>query len=90
MKKIVFILLSVTVVIPFLVYTVSCGNNKVNYGTDLSKISDYNWKKEEPYYDKTKRILHDIPSSVSDEEIELKIKEKNSYLNYKYLNTGVV
>ncbi|WP_342259230.1 endo-beta-N-acetylglucosaminidase [Spiroplasma endosymbiont of Dioctria linearis] len=88
MKKIVFTLLSVTIVIPFLVYTVSCGNNKFNYGTDLSKISDYNWKKEEPYYDKNKRLLHDIPSSVSDEGIKLKIEERNRYLNYKYLNTG--
>ncbi|WP_339035066.1 endo-beta-N-acetylglucosaminidase [Spiroplasma endosymbiont of Cantharis rufa] len=88
MKKIVFVLLSITIVIPFLAYTVSCGSNETNYGTDLSKILDYNWKQEEPYYDKSKRILHDIPSSVSDEGIKLKIKERNRYLNYKYLNTG--
>ncbi|AGR42115.1 endo-beta-N-acetylglucosaminidase [Spiroplasma diminutum] len=86
MKKIVFALLAITTTMPFLLYTVSCGSDSLNYGTDLSKISDYKWSKEEPYFNSYNKSA--INASSVEEAISLKIKNESKFLDYKNFNTG--
>ncbi|WP_339020150.1 endo-beta-N-acetylglucosaminidase [Spiroplasma endosymbiont of Atherix ibis] len=48
MKKLLSVLAIVGIVSSSTVSTVACGRK--TFGTDLSKLSDYNWTKEEPYF----------------------------------------
>ncbi|WP_338984267.1 endo-beta-N-acetylglucosaminidase [Spiroplasma endosymbiont of Diplazon laetatorius] len=87
MRKLIFCLLALTNTMPFLLYTVSCGSNIKDYGTDLSKIGDYNWKNEEPYYKgHSENNALEIPKVSL--ESNLKMNNERNFLDYKEFNTG--
>ncbi|AUM62654.1 endo-beta-N-acetylglucosaminidase [Spiroplasma monobiae] len=87
MKKLVIGLLCIATTMPFLAYTVSCGDNYKNYGIDLASIKDYDWSSEEPYYKGHENNLKwDLPNEA--QESVLKVSEVNNYLDYKNFNTG--
>ncbi len=91
MKKLLSGLLSAVLLTSSSLGAISCSSKaaKANLmGTDLSKIEDYSWSKEEPYFEGYDSYKYDLPSSSVEDLGKLDIKNKNSYLDLSNFSTA--
>ncbi|WP_041618860.1 hypothetical protein [Spiroplasma taiwanense] len=89
MKKILRITLSIFFFAPS-ISVVACGVGN-NFGTDLSKIANWNWTNEEPYFNGYLDKWN-VPISKTENKIEdlgkIDIESRGSYLDLNNFNTS--
>lgn len=84
MKKILNILSVIAISAP-LGTVVAC---KKMFGTDLSKIGDFDWSENEPYFKSYSNVGKvDLPNDVKDLG-QIKIQNRSNYMNIGDFNTG--
>ncbi|AKX34284.1 endo-beta-N-acetylglucosaminidase [Spiroplasma litorale] len=87
MKKLIMLLNVTFLVTPILTAVVSCGDKTI-YGTDLSELEDYSWKKEEPYFEGYQNTTkQNIPTNV-EKNISLAKENSKNYIDYSSFNTS--